>query len=321
MTSLLRRVLPFLVALVVVAGAGSTASALPGATSPAFAEARNAWLAGDEESALPSLAALAARGNGAAQVLLGLIDKTPHLQGPWLSRLPRQARVSLMRAPGGISGRSWMHAASAQVPVAGLWLRLWDVSAGPDLALDFAAAGEPRAAREALLAALKREAGGFGAIVEAPGYPPALRALGWRDWQDEGRADEVAAGMAELHAGDPQRAILGQGPSREALADWVATDSAARPLAVLCEAICPGEAQACAVAGYEALGGHGTLLTLGSPVEALIDGADFASSPRGQSATLRRMLLTARGLDGRIRALSRQSACLGAALEAERARY
>lgn len=189
-------------ALAVAAVLLPAAAEVPGQRVPALADAIATWLDDDEATALAELSRLAAGGNAAAQMLLGLIDKTPPLQGPWLARLPRAERLALMRAPGGMSGTSWMQAAAAAEPSAGLWLQLWDVRAPAQLALDFAAAGEPRAAREALVAMAARERRGFAEIAGAPGYPPSMRYLVWHEW---GPGPARDAEVAALHPGDPDR--------------------------------------------------------------------------------------------------------------------
>lgn len=312
-------------AAIALGALGAPAAAqIPGQGDAAFGDAVDAWLADDESAALPALSELAQDGNAAARILLALIDKTPALQGPWLSRQPRDLRVALMRAPGGLSGRSWMHAAAAQAPVAELWRSLWRVDAPMDLPLAFAEAGEPRAAREALLALAVRERRGFAGIVDAPGYPDALRVLAWREWQaGPGGADRVAAALADVHPGDPQRAQLGAPPAPGALADWLLSAPAAAPIAVLCRDRCPDAPGACALAAQEALASHRTLLSFGSPSEALIPADRFHASPRGQSALLRRMLLAvdARGRRTQLARVRARDTCLADLLQAEAERY
>ena len=85
---------------------------------------------------------------------MALIDVNARLQGPWLAALPRDERIALMRAPGGLSGRSWMEAAAEDTVLAELWLRRWDArdEGELDTALAFAEIGEVRAARETLCA-------------------------------------------------------------------------------------------------------------------------------------------------------------------------
>ena len=77
------------VSLLLIFGAGTACAAdLRGQDDQRFQSALALWLSDDEETALPELAALAAGGNRAAQVLLTQIDVTTSWQGPWLAQLP-----------------------------------------------------------------------------------------------------------------------------------------------------------------------------------------------------------------------------------------
>lgn len=309
-----------LAAVAVVLGLTAAALAqvaLPGAMEAGFVQARAAWLADDEETALVALAGLARSGNRAAQVLLGVIEKAPELQGPWLSRQSRDARVALMRAPGGMSGRSWLTEAADQ-PLAAAWLELMRADSGPEVGAALAALGETRAARVALAALAARE-------------HPDLRER-WSDWMDPELAfvvwpratdalrDRLVAAVGPDH---PQRAMMGAPPPEGGWAAWLAGNPAAAPIRALCEAECPGSQPACRQAAHAALGSHIAALTLGSPVEALISQDEFLASARGRAAVLRRMLLAAdaRGRPALIARATETDACLGTRLVAEAERY
>lgn len=298
---------------------------IPGQADPGFHVALTAWLADDEAAALPELARLAQGGNRAAQVLLAMIDKGPGLQGPWLSALPRDARVALLRAPGGISGTSWMRLA-AEVPVAGLWLRLWDIAAEPGIVLEFASLGEPYAARVAVLALRSRQERRLETIAAAPDFPPAMRFALWEAaLPGLGLAALAARALAEAEAlpqGDPQRAMAGieDGVARES---WFETSQVGAPVAALCLALCPETYDTCTAAALGGVGGYRGLVALGSPVEALIGSRDYAASARGRADLLRRALLRW-PISGRAGFMARASSvdgCFGAALAAEAARY
>ncbi|MCC5969850.1 MAG: hypothetical protein JJU15_07865 [Pararhodobacter sp.] len=291
--------------------------AVPGADAAAFSEALALWLADDEGAALPALAALAQDNNRAAQILLGLIDKSPPLQGPWLAHLPRNERIALMRAPGGMSGQSWLNVASGE-PLAAVWLALFSVDAGLDVVTRFIDLGETRAAREALLALAARE---HPDLRQAP--PEALDAellyLPWRTADDARRA----ALMAHVPADHPQRMMMGEPPDDAALMRWLEQAPAALPVVALCDARCPDSRAACMSGAYQALSSHNALLTLGSPAEALVSQVDFLQSPRGQAAVLRRILQSAdaRGRAAMITQMRAQDECLADVLYEERARY
>ena len=297
---------------------------IAGQREDGFEAAVEHWLQGDEAEALPSLAGQAAAGNMAAQMLLALIDRTPALQGPWLSRRPRAERVELMRAPGGMSGRSWMHTAAEREDLAGLWLSLWDVDSPMSLPQAFADAGEARAAREALFALAVRERRGFADLADWEGYPPGLRYLIWREWEgDPDRAGDRDAAIAALLPGDPQRLRVGLAVEEADLADWLLTAPESAGIARLCTDRCGADVQACALAAHEALASDRAWLVFGPPSERLIDAGTFHASPLGQSALLRRMLLAAdaRGRRAQLAAVEAVDGCLADLLQAEAQRY
>lgn len=322
------RLAALLLALFLPAAPAPGAETVPGAAEPPFVAAVEAWLADDEAAALPVLSDLAEDGNTAAQMLLALIDKTPSLQGAWLTNRPREERAALMRAPGGLSGRSWMHAAAETTPLAGLWTALWQVDTPVSVALDFAAAGETRAARETLLALAARGREGFAEAADDPHYPPAMRYLVWREWAAAPAGDEAALRrareIAALSPAHPQRAMIGHPPDPASAAQWLRENRDVFPaIAAFCDANCGAAAGNCAQAAYEAFASYPMLATFGSPSATLIDPLRFAESPRGQGALLRRLLLTvdARGRRSLIERAEETSACFAEALRSEAQHY
>jgi hypothetical protein len=304
------------VALLALPALAGTGTPIAGATDPAFVAARAAWLADDEAAALAALAGLAQSGNAAARLLLGLIDRFPELQGPWLSKLPRADRLALMRIPGGLSGQSWL--ASADTPLAAAWVELMRVEAGPETGATFAALGEARAARVALTMLAARE-------------HPALR-NDWYDWMDPELAfvvwprasDALRARLDTAIAPDhPQRGLMGWPAPEAGWSDWLAQSPVAAPFRALCAAECPDSQAACRSAAHAALGSQVAATTLGSPVEALIAQDEFLAAPRGRAAVLRRILLAAdaRGRPALIARATEADACLGNRLAAEADRY
>jgi hypothetical protein len=287
--------------------------------SDGFRQAAQMWLNGPESDALRDLAELAQAGDPSARLLLGLIDKTPALQGPWLSRLTRAQRLALMRAPGGLSGRSWLNFAHGQ-PVAEAWRELHLVDADLGAAQRLAELGEARAAREAVLTLAARDR------LTLP------ESWSWPDWMDSeltyvvwararnGLRENLAA---QVPIGHPQRGLMGLPADGDALGRWLADSPAASPLRAICDADCPETRETCLSAAYQALGSHNAVLTLGSPAESLISGEDFLASRRGRGAVLRRILLTAdaRGRRGQINRARETDACLADLLYAEADRY
>jgi hypothetical protein len=307
---------------------------LHGQDDPRFESALALWLDDDEATALPELAALAAGGNRAAQVLLAQIDLMPWLQGPWVAGLPRADRIALLRAPGGQSGRSWMRVAAEDTPLAQLWL----VSATPDATaetvLAFAAMGEHRAARITLVALSRREYRGFAAMADEANYPPDMRSLIWQEWAADpaGRA-RAEAEIAALHPGDPQPTHFDFRPiDPDAFDDWLANASLAAPLRAPCAALCPDSVRSCTRAAFQLLSsysgsdvvtsGHGGLLvTLGSPLETLIAPDIWNASPRGLASILRQPETRFPDAEAVLARVAATDACFAAAAVKEAARF
>lgn len=291
---------------------------VPGTEAAEFQDGLALWLSNDEQAALPALAAQAAAGNIAAQLLLGVIDRSPALQGPWLAHLPRGQRIDVLRRHGGISGRSWLHEVRDH-PIAAAWLTRLSTDAGPDIVPTFAALGEERAAREAFAALLAREHPSIAAMDPATVESELLYLLWSR--ADATQRESIAALIPEGH---PQRLLIGDPVAQPSLIAWLETSPAAQPIAALCASTCAADEQgACLLAAYGALPSHLALLTLGSPVEGIIPQDSFVATPRGQSATLRRMLLgvEARGRRALIARVEGASQCLGTRLAEEQRRY
>ncbi len=262
---------------------------VPGQDGAEFRAALERWL-DDDETALTAMAGLAREGNRAAQVLLALVDVRADLQGPWLAGLGREARIALMRQPGGFSGTSWMEAAAGDAELARLWLLRWRADAPAETVLAFARIGEPRAARETVLALAARQDGTIGALAASDGYPPELRNLAWRKWEGEaGGAARIAAEIAALAPGDPQITAYRAGEVVQADRDaWLAEAPVAAPLRAFCEASCPESGSACLRAGFAMLRGLGGLARAGTPSETLIPAEAWDASPLGRAVLLRR---------------------------------
>lgn len=254
---------------------------IAGQADPAFQSALDQWLKGDEAKALPALGALAAEGNRAAQVLVGLIDVTPHLQGPWLAQRTRAERLALLRAPaakasGQISGVNWLRLAAKDTPLAATWVRIWDGAAGPEVMLDFDRMGEMTAARTAARRLALRGTKGFALLADDPDFPGFAMPLAIREWQslDPPRAK---AALAALPAADPGRGLLGAyAPDPDALMQLARTDPALEMLNSWLVTLCPdppGDTSARPLRLARALrliGGWGGLAGFGPPSETLV---------------------------------------------------
>jgi len=308
--------------VVVTAPVSAGAAAIGGQDDPRFVAALELWLADDETTALPRFAALAGEGNRAAQVLLALIDATPPLQGPWLVSLPRNERIRLVRAPGGLSGRSWMAMAAEDTPLARLWIERQDPSATVETAMAFAAIGEERAARATLQGVAARQRHGFAAVADDPGYPPDLRHLVWREWAEApDRMARIEAEIAALMPGDPQIGRFVDRPVTGAERDaWLAAAPLAMPLRATC-AICPESVAACLRAAFALVGGHAQLADFGTPSETLIPPDVWNASPRGRLALLRMAPARRMFADTVFAAVRAKNDCLADALAAETERF
>ncbi|MBN9668918.1 hypothetical protein [Roseibium aggregatum] len=73
-----------------------------------LSDAIDAWLADDDERAIPALAELAKSGNVDAQILLGQINRRPGAPSNYLGGFSRKEQNALMKAPGGLSGVPWL---------------------------------------------------------------------------------------------------------------------------------------------------------------------------------------------------------------------
>lgn len=298
--------------------AAATPPRLAGAESPQFRGALNLWLNNDEANALPLLASLAQEGNAAARLLLGMIDKSAALQGPFLAHLDRRDRLALLRAPGGMSGQSWLDSIADTVPFAAAYRDLMRVNADTALLGTFARLGEPRAMREAMVLLAARESPALNALDPASVAPELLYLL-WTGASDS-RRREIES---RVPATDPQRVLMGQPSDARDLDRWLASASVAAPITALCDAVCPQDGMLCRAAAYRALNSHNALITLGSPAETLIPQQVFFASPRGLSSVMRRILLATsmRGRGALLARVTEEAACLGEALSAENQRY
>ncbi|MEZ5751055.1 MAG: hypothetical protein R3D60_03500 [Paracoccaceae bacterium] len=317
--ALAMRSLAVALALALAPAPAAVAQDIPGSDDPAFQLALAEWLADDEAEALPRLGTLARAGNASARLLLGLIDRTPSLQGVFLARLPRADRIALLRDEGGMSGRNWLHTLDA-VPLAQTWNDLFALRGGPELIARFDALGDPRAAREAMITLSAREHPRLRDLDPAL-LDYELLYLLWPVADDDQRA------IIENRVGPdhPQRALIGQRPDVRVTDLWLRESPVAEPLRSVCAAVCPEAADqpACQSAAYQALGSHNGLLALGTPAEALVPQDVFLNSERGRNSTIRRILL---GRDMRarrlmMRDLQDRSACLWEALHTQALLY
>ena len=109
----------FFFVLTLILGLTSAQAEIAGQNDPQFKAALELWLEGDDDlAALSALSELAKADNRAAQVFLGRVNEATHTHIHVTGPMERKARIALMRQPGGLSGKSWLKAASEDVPLA-----------------------------------------------------------------------------------------------------------------------------------------------------------------------------------------------------------
>ncbi len=83
---------------------------IAGSDDLAFKNAVDQWLNDDDMRSLPALSKLANQGNKAARYLLAQIEQTTGFasETKFMKSLNRGNRLALLRAPGGLSGTSWL---------------------------------------------------------------------------------------------------------------------------------------------------------------------------------------------------------------------
>ncbi len=294
----------------------TSAQPIAGQTDTGFEAALVLWLDDDEETALPALAGLARGGNIAARVLLGMIDKRTALQGPWVSRLPKRARIDLLRTRGGLSGTSWLRQVG-DLQAVRLWLEILDNTADIEAVMSFADMGEERLLRAGLIALEARQHTNFDMFQNDPRFPNEMRYLIWREWQKDGRILLLDRALSTLAKGDPQRAIIQRDAQSGRTDNWLAGTKLAPSLRALCQRKCTSSLPSCFRAGYKAMGGYRRLATLGTPLASLIPEARFSSSQRGQASVLRRGLLYSFLTEDRLQPITEIDTCFADLLAQE----
>jgi hypothetical protein len=305
------RTLLLLVLSALLLAAPLRAQPLPGAESPEFATARAQWLAGEDMAALEAFSALAQGGNVAAQLMLGAIEPQRYLSPEAAFELPRAERIALWRAPGGLSGTSWLRARSEDQPLAAaLQIATFDYGLASPRELRAALetlleAGEGRAAM-AVLATASNQGGWvtdggwnlllrFGAHPALGGHGVALLAslneLAMNPATavaDPAQAAAVAAALAAadappndvraLRAAMRANATLQSG-DLAAAQEAAGKSAVAAPFRAICADACPQGTNACTFALLAAVGGLPSHVTL-SPLESVIPTAEYRKSPR-----------------------------------------
>ena len=141
------------------------------------------WLEDNDATALPALSQAAEAGDPEAMALLARSEAVtpPGGESAFYKALGRQERAVLLRAPGGLSGTSWMRQMARRGnPIAAAFLEAKLYTAGPDVVLALYQAGETAAAYYLVWEILNR--GRWDRIQALPPDSGVLDALDYLIW-------------------------------------------------------------------------------------------------------------------------------------------
>ncbi|MEL6583231.1 MAG: hypothetical protein AAFQ36_05320 [Pseudomonadota bacterium] len=295
-------------------------------------DAVKAWLADDDETALPLLAALANLGDRDAQFVLGQIERVtpPGADSAFVRGLDRRARISLLRAPKGLSGTSWtvMRQRDGDELAAALMIsRLPD--AGIDTAQFLYGQGEREAGERLAFEIFDR--GNFGEILNLAPDDPLIEGLdfvAWMrtyfgnppgpnawTWLDETPAPGRSSGLMMVNFVAPVLAPhLKPGPdlrnfilamrgtpdqlfengqlasAASVLKEQMEVDPVLASVNAFCDQKCPATKGFCALEIITRVGGYDRLTFLDTPFEGVISQAEFQTSPRAVGSLTRWMI-------------------------------
>jgi hypothetical protein len=287
------------------------APAVPGANAPAFQEALQTWLDGNDLAALDTFAALARQDNRAAQIFLARVAEDTDLHAHATSYLPRRERIALLRRPGGLSGRSWLSIAAPEVLLAKAFKDANLSASRPEGARALLSLGENAAAARLLTPMiLNGQASEVLDILETADDPPpsvsALRIIA-QNWARSpfsrytGSARPPAllnSDITEYGFSVPELLtsrliwvgeLLYEPKTRTDAIGYAANVQSWAPLRTMCEGHCPPSVASCTAVGASTLR-RAPLMPFASPVENLLPNARYWSSPRMASDVLRRLM-------------------------------
>ena len=149
------------------------ASAGPALAQDPIEQAIGYWLANDDAAAFPALSALAEGGDERAMLFLGAIEPRS-LDSAFLAGLDRETRNRMLRAPGGLSGKSWLSRVTSDTGLASALLAARSGDPTPLLALN-----QLHAASEGVLATYNAAPWSLVGIDRVTPVPETLRHLVW----------------------------------------------------------------------------------------------------------------------------------------------
>lgn len=292
-------VLAFLTLILLSGAAAADEAQLAGSDAPDFIAATQAWLAGEDRAGLEGLAALSREGNAAAQILLASIASRGNMHVHVTSQMPREARIALLRIPGGLSGKSWLTEAQRVEPLATALLQSARIGERGAAVAALVELGEPLTA---LLAAqtmlFNGEAEELVAVLQGlDGHLPeeagVLLVWALRDAATAGVERYVgSARIASAISGDPRfviselawsipgpRDVVENEALRQKVMSLVDEVDSWTPMKRFCESHCPDTLPSCVTVGISALSLAGPF-SMRSPLESAVSNERYWSSPR-----------------------------------------
>ena len=331
------------------------ADGLPGDGDPVFLAAIETWLDDNDKDSLPTLAALARKGNVAARLLLSRIEVTDLALGDYVASLTPEERHDLFRPKAG-KGRfrpTWVRTES---DVGNPFAEALDASQGTAIDIEAIAAllalGEAEATyhlirKVAVDGSQAERARLLGALAPDSENAPYLRAF--HDDREGTTTGTTALQhmLADLEGAEAEFMTLDsdaetgaaamyvdfgyQADSRvvsfdagnryyEPIARWVMSAPEASGLAKLCRRACrAADIPACANQSFGLIGGYYEVIRYDSPLEAVIEQSRFLESERAVGMALRRIASARTEADLPVfsdQELRQRSACLADAVEA-----
>lgn len=294
-------------AAIALAAFASTAAAAP------LDEALDAWLADNDYKALPALSELARGGSTDAQLLLGVIAARPH--SPYVLNLPRSDLRALLRAPGGLSGASWLKVAAdagnlrAQALIAVqtppfvtsaistlVQLREDDAAATAMLRASTYRRTDPKAdvlgrtypADMAYAATVLRLSASLEPKTSGDGSLPMLELFAANAFLSQ-RPNSGPAKDISLRLFPGNYSETDALPAGEFLLKIAPVSRPANRLRAYCEAACPRAVAACVGDAVALLGGYDQIWRFGPPINAIVSEDRYLASPRFHADMARHM--------------------------------
>lgn len=311
----------FLATLALVFGLATANAQIAGQNDPQFKAALTQWLDGEDLAALTALSELAKADNRAAQVFLGRVNEATHTHSHVTGPMERKARIALMRQIGGLSGKSWLKAASEDVPLAVAFLQSKVIKEKPAAIKALLDMGEVTAALMPLASLIQSgklaEANILLAHAKLPKHVMYLQALANRD------AAFIAKHGPVLGSGGWPRSLnlvpnnveaenslflwegfrwdsTEVGHTRrlmpDAFPESLLDSPYYAPLKALCRARCGNDVPNCmrGLSVHQSFYGTPLWITLASPVETLLSTSDYNTSTRLEDDLIRLMRSTSR---------------------------